>query len=177
MGQWIFWKGSGECVQEGWACVVTGIELKQREREDVPHCQAWTWAIPLSPPPGHDSDSFLPVPPLVPFYWVIPIIIQNTVILKFTSDPTSHLQPTPHFFPSFIAKSKSCLCPLLLLVVFLKPTLIRLLLSPLNKITLVKLTEGVCVSKSNGHFPVLFLPSLSAGFDPVSLLKTLLFSN
>lgn len=90
--------------------------------------------------------------------------------------PTSFLWLSPYFYPSFINKFKSCLCLLLPLLLFLKPILIRLLLSLFNKVILVKLTNGLCVTKSNVISQSFSYSAIIAGFDPVALLKTLSFS-
>lgn len=44
--------------------------------------------------------------------------------------PIPFLRLTPHFFPSLMAKPKSCLYPLPQLLSFLEPTLVRLFLPP-----------------------------------------------
>lgn len=143
-----------------------------REEEGCPRRQAGTWAMPLSAPQGRHADgcpSSLPVLPLVSFCWII-LIIQNTVILK-SAISDSHIPPPANtLFLSFL--KGGYLCPLLL-VLFLKCALVSLVASPLNKIILVKLTHGLCVTKSSGHSSVLLSRSLAAGCGPASLLKAL----
>lgn len=87
------------------------------------------------------------------------------------------LHPTAcslHFFLSLMA-SLSVVYAYFLYLTFLKHTVIRFLLSPLNKVIFV-FTSDLCVTKSNGCFSVHLLFSLFTVFNSVSLLETNFFS-